>query len=307
MSDLPTAAELDEITGAAAPDASEVSLGECLLSEALAATAPVATEAKIALVDIIAEAGFRRIGLTSLLDPDRHPAFTDAEVMLRGARRRPGLTFTVVCPDSLAVRRALVAQDGGWGPEEVVLPLSATEADSASCFGEDRAARWTQLEAMVALARGQFALCGRINAAFDPTAEPAAVLEDAERLACLGITRIVIADATGEATPPRVRDLIGWLHGAVPTATLIARFGDARGTGLANTLAAVEAGLTQADCALGGLGGATCTEDLAVALDAMGYATGLDLPVLRAAGLEAERVLGRSLGAHVLRAADPGT
>ena len=78
------------------------------------------------------------------------------------------------------------------------------------------------------------------------------------------------------------------------------RFGDARGTGVANTLAAVEAGLAHVDCALGGLGG-TATEDLAFALEAMGHATGLDLEALRAAGLDAERLLGRSLGARILR------
>ncbi|RYI81282.1 MAG: hydroxymethylglutaryl-CoA lyase, partial [Acetobacteraceae bacterium] len=115
---------------------------------------------------------------------------------------------------------------------------------------------------------------------------------------------------------PRVRDLIGWLNGSLPTATFIAHFHDSRGTGLANTLAAIEAGLTHADTALGGTGGHpariaygegftgnTCTEDLATALEAMGFATGLDLAAVRGAGLAAETLLGRPLQSRVLRSA----
>jgi hydroxymethylglutaryl-CoA lyase len=111
-----------------------------------------------------------------------------------------------------------------------------------------------------------------------------------------------------------VRDLIGWLNGALPEATFIAHFHDSRGTGIANTLAAIEAGLTHADCALGGTGGHpakiaygegftgnTCTEDLATALAAMGYETGLDMARLRAAGEEAERLLGRTLHSKTVR------
>ena len=140
--------------------------------------------------------------------------------------------------------------------------------------------------------------------------------ETLEVLALLQMMGIAIGDTVGSATPPRVRDLIGWLHGALPEATFIAHFHDSRGTGIANTLAAIEAGLTHADCALGGTGGHpakiaygegftgnTCTEDLVTALEAMGYETGLDLAKLRAAGVEAERLLGRTLGSRTVRMA----
>ncbi|SDB70002.1 beta/alpha barrel domain-containing protein [Belnapia rosea] len=291
MSDLPSDAELEEITGSAAPAQAEVALGECLLSEALLAEAPVPAEVKLALIEAISGAGFHRIGITNLLDPEQDAQFADAEVVLRGATRRPGLILQAQCPDLLAVRRALVAQDGGWGPDEVVFSITATEADES----------WLHLTEMVALARGQFTLCGIVGAAFDEVTEPAAVLAAAERLAELGITRIAIADGSGVATPPRVRDLIGWLHGGLPTASFAARFADRRGTAIANTLAAIEAGLTQADTALGGAGGFCATEDLATALKAMGLGTGLDPAALRRAGRAAEQALGRPLHSRVLR------
>ena len=304
MSDLPSAADLEEITGAVAPAAAEVMLGECLLSDAPAELAAVPSEARLALAAAAVEAGFRRIGLTSLHDPARHPAFADAELLLRGLRRAPGLECQVVCPDLMAIRRALVAQDGGWGPEEVAMPVAATDAASRAAFGEDRAARWTSLGEMADQARGRFVLGGVIAAAFAEEADPPGVLADAERLAELGITRITIADEEGHATPARVRDLIGWLHGGLPTASFIARFGDRRGTAIANTLAAVEAGLAEADVALGGAGGLCCAEDLAAALAAMGLGTGLDPALLRRAGLAAEQALGPRLHSRVLREED---
>ena len=302
MSDLPSLAELEEITGAAAPAAAEILLGDCLLSEG----PPLPSEARLALAAAMVEAGYRRIGLTSLRDPARFPGFADAELLLRGAPRRPGIVWQVLCPDLMAIRRALVAQDGGWGPEEVLLPIAATDAASEALLGEDRAARWSRIGEMAAQARGRFTLCASIDAAFAEGAEPAGVLADAERLAEQGISRIAIADAEGAATPPRVRDLIGWLHGGLPTASFIARFSDRRGTAIANTLAAIESGLAEADAALGGAGGACCAEDLAAALAAMGLGTGLDPAALHRAGRAAEQALGRALHSRVLHLAEAG-
>jgi hydroxymethylglutaryl-CoA lyase len=159
---------------------------------------------------------------------------------------------------------------------------------------------------MAAEANGRFTLCASIAAAFAESAMPAGVLDDAERLAEFGITRIAIADAEGAATPPRLRDLIGWLHGGLPTASFIARFGDRRGTALANTLAAIESGITEADAALGGAGGFCCAEELAAALAAMGLGTGLQPAPLRRAGRAAEQALGRALHSRILRMEEAG-
>jgi hydroxymethylglutaryl-CoA lyase len=320
MSDLPTAAELEEITAGASPPAPGVVLCECLARDGLQHEERVVpAAAKIALIDRIADCGFRRIEITSFAHPQQVPQFADAEAVLRGVRRRPGVLFKATCPNPQAVKRALAARKAGWGPEEISLLVSASEGHSERNLRRSRADQWANVAEMAALGRDAFTVVGTISVAFDcpfdgRTAQER-VLEDAERFAALGVTRIAIGDTIGSATPPRVRDLIGWLHGALPTATFIAHFHDSRGTGVANTLAAIEAGLTHADCALGGTGGHpakiaygegftgnTCTEDLATALEAMGYATGLDLPAVRAAGHAAEHLLGRRLDSKVMRA-----
>ncbi|WP_240756687.1 beta/alpha barrel domain-containing protein [Roseicella aquatilis] len=307
MSDAPSAAEMEEIAAGRAPQEPGVVLCECFAQEGVRQEASaVPAEARIALIGRIAECGFRRIEVAGFTESRQ----AEAEAMLRGLRRCPGLRVRAACPDLQVMQRVLAAREGGWGPDEVTLSVSASEGHSQQAFGRSRAERWAEVAEMLALAGDAFTLTGIIDAAFDcprdgPTPQER-VLEDAQRLAELGVTRIAIGDTFGSATPPRVRDLIGWLHGALPTATFIARFGDGRGTGIANTLAAVEAGLTHADGALGGAGGSAAglasTEDLATALEAMGYATGLDLAALRAAGLEAERLLGRRLASRVIRA-----
>lgn len=319
MSDAPTAAEMAEIAAVAAPAAPGVVLCECFARDGLQhEDAILPAEAKIALIERIAACGFRRIEITSFAHPGQVPQFADAEAVLRGVRRRPGVLFKATCPNPQAVARALAAREAGWGPEEVSLLASASEGHSRRNLRRSRAEQWARLAEMAALAGDAFLLVGTISVAFDCPFDgltpPERVLEDAQRFAALGVTRIALGDTIGSATPPRVRDLIGWLHGALPTATFIAHFHDSRGTGLANTLAAIEAGLTHADAALGGTGGHpariayggghtgnTCTEDLAAALEAMGYTTGLDLAALGAAGREAERLLGRRLDSRVVR------
>jgi hydroxymethylglutaryl-CoA lyase len=308
-----------EIALTEAPIGHGIVLCECFARDGLQHEAAILpTEAKIAMIERIADCGFRRIEITSFAHPGQVPQFADAEAVLRGVRRRPGLLFKATCPNPQAVRRALETKAGGFGPEEISLLVSASEGHSQRNLRRSREEQWANVAEMAALAGEAFTLVGTISVAFDcpfdgPT-DQHRVLEDAQRFADLGVTRIAIGDTIGSATPPRVRDLIGWLHGALPTATLIAHFHDSRGTGIANTLAAIEAGLTHADTALGGTGGHpagiaygegftgnTCTEDLATALHAMGYATGLDLTKLREAGLEAERLLGRPLHSRTLR------
>lgn len=302
-----------------APQHAPLVLCECFARDGLQhESAPIPAEQKIAMIERFVAIGFRRIEITSFSHPKHVPQFADAEAVLKGVRRKSGVLFKATCPNPQAVKRALEAQDGGWGPEELSLLVSASEGHTQKNLRRSREEQWANVAEMAALAKGRFTLVGTISVAFDcpfdgPTA-PERVLADAERFAGLGVTRIAIGDTIGSATPPRVRDLIGWLHGALPEATFIAHFHDSRGTGLANTLAAIEAGLTHADCALGGTGGHpagiaygegftgnTCTEDLATALAAMGYETGLDLPALRAAGLEAERLLGRPLYSRTVR------
>ncbi|MFC0386086.1 hydroxymethylglutaryl-CoA lyase [Muricoccus vinaceus] len=300
-------------------DVPAVILCECFARDGLQhEPGVVPAAAKAAMLERIAGCGFRRIEITSFAHPKYIPQFADAEAVLAAVRPRPGVLFKATCPNPAAVKRAQEARARGRGPEEISFLVSASEGHTRKNLRRSRAEQWENVEEMARLAGADFTQVGTVSVAFDcPFDGPVPaerVLEDARRFQSLGVTRIALGDTIGSATPPRVRALVGLLRDALPEATFIAHFHDSRGTGLANCVAALEAGLRHFDTALGGTGGHpagiaygegftgnVCTEDLATLLEAMGVDTGLDLDRLRAAGLAAEALLGRPLHARTLR------
>jgi hydroxymethylglutaryl-CoA lyase len=132
-----------------------------------------------------------------------------------------------------------------------------------------------------------------------------------------GAQTIMLGDTTGVANPRLVRERIGELRATFPGAEFIAHFHDTRGTGVANSLAALELGLRYVDCSIGAIGGQpatgaakysagytgnTCSEDLLAMLGEMGYDTGIDLDRLIEAGRRAEAIIGHRLRSNVVLA-----
>lgn len=278
----------------------------------------IPAEAKAAMLDRIADCGFRRIEITSFAHPKYVPQFADADAVLASVRPRPGVLFKATCPNPQAVQRALAARARGRGPEELSFLVSASEGHTRKNLRRTREEQWANVTEMARLAGDAFTLVGTISVAFDCPFDgpipPDHVIADARRFAALGVTRIAIGDTVGSGTPPRVKELVRLLREAVPDALFIAHFHDSRGTGIANCVAALDAGLRHFDTALGGTGGHpagiaygegftgnVCTEDLATLFAAMGVDTGLDLDAVREAGRAAEAMLGRQLHARTLR------
>jgi len=297
----------------------DIILCECLARDGLqheSRVIPAGTKA--ALLDQIADCGFRRIEITSFAHPKYVPQFADADEVLAAVRPRPGVLFKATCPNPQAVTRALAARERGRGPEEISFLVSASEGHTRKNLRRSREEQWTNVEEMARLAGDAFTLVGTVSVAFDcpfdGKVSPDRVIEDARRFAALGVRRIAIGDTIGSGTPPRVKELVRLLREALPDAVFIAHFHDSRGTGLANCVAALEAGLRHFDTALGGTGGHpagiaygegftgnVCTEDLVTLFDAMGVDTGLDLDRMREVGRAAEALLGRQLYAKTIR------
>jgi hydroxymethylglutaryl-CoA lyase len=131
-----------------------------------------------------------------------------------------------------------------------------------------------------------------------------------------GAQTIMLGDTTGVANPRLVRERVGELQARFPRAEFIAHFHDTRGSGVANTLAALELGLRYVDCSIGAIGGQpattsakysagytgnTCSEDLVAMLQEMGAHTGIDLEQLIDAGRRAEEIIGHRLRSNVIR------
>ncbi|MCR6484878.1 hydroxymethylglutaryl-CoA lyase [Amycolatopsis sp. OK19-0408] len=297
------------------PDA--VTICECFARDGLQHEPEfVPTATKVALLDAFVATGFRRIEATSYSHPERVPGFSDASEVLTQIGRRPGVAFKATCPNPRAVRRALADLDAGHGAEELSLLVSASESHTERNLRTSRAGQWERVEEMVRLAGGRFKLVGVVSVAFgcpfEGAVDPGRVADDVARFADLGADLVTLGDTTGVATPTSVRALFARLGGEVP---VVAHFHNTRGTGIANAVAALDAGCRNFDTAMGGVGGHpgtisygagltgnVCTEDLVSLFDAMGVETGLDLDLLAKASAACEAALGRPLHSMVARA-----
>ncbi|OPX11917.1 hydroxymethylglutaryl-CoA lyase [Mycobacterium sp. AT1] len=279
----------------------------------------VPTATKLAVLDAVVDAGFVRIEASSYSNPRRVPALADVSTVMAGLTRRTGVSYKNTCPNPQAVLRAVHDDDAGIGPDEISLLLSASDSHSRRNLNASRADQWSKIAEMIALAQGRFTLVGVVSVAFgcpfEGAVDPGSVAADVARLVELGADYVSIGDTTGLATPPSVRSLFSRLQRENPDLPIIAHFHNTRGTGLANVVAALDAGIRHFDSALGGVGGHpadiqygqgltgnVCTEDLVNLVEAMGLDTGIDLDALMVASKLAETALDRPLHSMVARA-----
>lgn len=296
----------------------DVVLCECFARDGLQhETAFVPTETKMQLVERFAAIGFPRVEATSYSNPKVVPQFADATELLQRLPRRDGVMYKATCANVRAVERALADLEAGCGANEISLLVSATQSHSQRNLKRTREEQWDNIEQMVAAAGGRFRLIGTVSVAFgcpfEGAVDPEEVLRDVGRFEQLGVAHVTLGDTTGMATPATVRTMFGTVRSAFPQVTPIAHFHDTRGTGLVNYVAALEAGVTHFDCALGGVGGHpakvkyggghtgnVCTEDWVGLLDSMGVRTGIDLDAMLETARWCEAVLARPLHSRVL-------
>lgn len=299
--------------------ARDVVLNECFARDGLQHEPDfVATERKVALIDRFSTLGFTRIEATSFTHPVNVPQFTDADAVLRSIARAEGAAYKATCVNLKSIERANRARAEGFGPDEISVVMVASKAMLARAFKRAPEEQDVVIGKMIDTADRGFRIIGTISAAlgcpFEGAVDPHHVMELARWLADRGIDHIAIGDTTGLGNPATVRDLFKILSTELPQVTLIAHFHDTRGLGLANCMAAYEAGARHFDCAFGGAGGNpakiayaegytgnVCTEDLVNMFETMGLSTGLDLAGILETARLCEATLGRELLGRVTR------
>jgi len=277
------------------------------------------TATKIELIQLLGAAGLRRIEVTSFVRPDVIPQLADAGEVLDGIELGDDVSVSVLIPNERGLERALAhlgGEDGRRRFQEINGFLSASETHNAKNVGRSIADSVAGLRRTFELARSRGLRCeGVISTSFGCPYEgevPAArVLSIAAELAGAGAEEVGFGDTTGMANPRQVRAFFERARAELPGVELTAHFHNTRGQGLANVLAALEAGVESFESSFGELGGCPvpagatgniATEDLVSMLEEMGVATGVDLPALIEASRAAQRALGRPLGSHVLSA-----
>jgi hydroxymethylglutaryl-CoA lyase len=273
----------------------------------------IATAEKIRLIDMLSASGLERMEVTSFVRADVIPQLADAEEVLRGVQRRDGVAFSVLVPNERGLERALALRDRF---DEISVFLSASETHNRKNVNRSIEDSLAGLERTLATAREAGLRCeGVISASFGCPYEgevpPQRVFEIAERLAAAGCEEVGFGDTTGMANPRQVHEFFAAAHERLEGVELTAHFHNTRGQGLANVLAALEEGVESFESSFGELGGCpvppgstgnVSTEDAVSMLHEMEIETGIDLARMIEASHAAQEVLGRPLGAHVLRA-----
>jgi len=270
----------------------------------------VATGAKVELVERALDAGITRVEVASFVRADRVPAMADAEQVLAGIGRRPGVRLSGLVLNERGLHRALDA-----GVDEVNFVVLATETFSQRNQGmgvDDALDAWAGVAAGARAAGvgATVTLGASFGCPYEGPVDAATVRRIARRAAESGPGEIALADTIGCAVPPEVASLVGEV-GADTGLPVRVHLHNSRNTGFANALAAIEAGAATLDASIGGIGGCpfapgatgnVATEDLVHLLDRLGVETGVALDPLLEAARWLEGVLGHAVPGQVLRA-----
>jgi hydroxymethylglutaryl-CoA lyase len=273
----------------------------------------IPTEEKVRLIDFLAATGLARLEVTSFVRADVIPQLADAEEVLERIQRPRGVSYSVLIPNERGLERALEHRDRF---DEINVFLSATESHNKRNKNRTIAQSLGDLRRTVARAREAGLRCeGVISVAFgcpyEGEVDPERVFEIAAHLVEMGCGEISFGDTTGMANPRQVGEFFAVATERLAGVELTAHFHNTRGQGLANVFAALERGIGSFESSFGELGGSPLTpgatgnistEDLVSMLDEMGVETGIELERLLDASEAAQDLLGRPLGAHVLRA-----
>jgi hydroxymethylglutaryl-CoA lyase len=272
----------------------------------------VPTAEKIALVNALSHAGLAKIEVTAFVSPQAIPALKDAEIVLREIERAPGVVYSALVPNLRGAERAIDAQ-----ADELNLVMSASSSHNLANLRMTREQSFAALSDVSRLARAAgVAVNVSLSCAFGCPMEGdvpvATVLAWCARYVDeLGAHGVTLCDTTGMAYPGQVAALTSAFRARWPATELTLHFHNTRGMGLANVLAAIDAGADRFDASLGGLGGCpyapgatgnVCTEEIVHALELMGYATGVDLGRVIAAAGRLPALVGHDIPSQIVKA-----
>ena len=291
-----------------------VDIREVGLRDGLQIEKPLEWEPKVAMIEALAATGARRIEATAFVSPRAVPAMADAERVAGELRRWPGICWSALVASPNGARRAVAA-----GLTDIEFVVSAVDGHSLANVGRTSDEALAQVAEVADIAHQVGGRCEVVIAVswdcpFDGRTPQARTVQVARSAVDLGADRLCLGDTIGTTTPRRVTELVAGVRAATPGVELGVHFHDTRGTGQANALAAVLAGVTQLDASIGGLGGCpfapgasgnVATEELLYWLSESGVETGLSLPAVLEAAAIAEKAVGHALPSSLYRAGGP--
>lgn len=263
----------------------------------------VPLEAKVNLIESLADAGVRHIECGSFVSPKWVPQMADSAAVFAKLRRLPGITYSALVPNLHGLGEAVRCQ-----VKEIAVFASASETFSRRNINCSIAESLERLNAVAHEAITQnIRVRGYVSCVLGCPYEGAvplpAVRHVASALASMGCYEISLGDTIGVGTPHAAQAMVRAVAQAVPVRHLAVHFHDTWGQALANILATLDAGIEAIDSSVGGMGGCpyargasgnVATEDVVYMLDGLGIETGIDLEELAEAGRAIMQILGRT-------------
>jgi hydroxymethylglutaryl-CoA lyase len=261
----------------------------------------IPTAEKIALVDLLSQAGFRRIEVASFVSPKWVPQMADSAAVLAGITRAPGVRYTALTPNMQGYEAAKVAR-----ADEVAIFASASEGFSKANLNCTIAESLDRFRPVAGAAKADgIPVRGYVSVVtdcpYDGPVAPGAVARVVAALRDMGCYEISLGDTIGQGRPETVDAMLSAVLEEMPPEALAGHFHDTSGRALENIEASLARGLRVFDAAVGGLGGCpyapgaqgnVATEAVAARLAALGYDTGLDETILAQAAVLARGLRG---------------
>lgn len=300
----------------------------------------VSTRAKLWCLEQLILAGFKRLEVTNFGSPKIMPQFADADELFQALYnsklvkdKLKDVELTAVTIRERAAERAFDAKQKGYGPDRILFMVSTSESHHRRNSGISLAEYWKMAEKYIKMAHENgIKVCGTVSTIWGcpiegPT-ELSKAVEFTGRWLDIGADDIEHADHDGSAPPNKVYEYFSMVLDKYPDPKLhVAHFHVTRGWGLANVLAALQAGITHFESTMGGTGGQpanfvddcpvpgtgkyyyadpnivglVCTEDMVVMMDEMGIDTGVDVDKVLEIGKWIEKILGRRLRSECIR------
>jgi len=300
----------------------------------------IPTAAKLWLAEQLILAGFKHIEVTNFGNPSGMPQFKDADDLMKKLRASKiishlieKVSLTAITIREKAIERAIQARQEGWGPDRILLMVSTSESHHRKNSGLSLDDYWKMAEKYIPMAQAAgLKVNGTVSTIWGCPIEGPTKLEKAiefsKRWFDIGANDVEHADHDGSASPDRVYKYYSMLLEKIPRPEKqIVHFHTTRGWGLANVLAALQAGMTNYEGTMGGIGGQPAnfvdgvpvagtgayyyadpslaglvqTEDMVVMMDEMGIDTGLDIDKVLQIGGMVERIVGRRLRSETVR------
>jgi len=274
----------------------------------------IPTAKKVEIIDALARSGIKHIQVSSVVHPKAVPQLADADRVMAQIERLPGVTYRLLAPNLKGVQRALPLK-----PHKINLMMSVSESHNRSNANRSVEESLKEFETLVPMIVEQgIEVSGGMACTFGCPFEgkiPHRQIERVvDRYVSMGIQAIGIADTVGFAGPKQVYETVVRLLDRYPDVHWLAHFHNHRDLALANILAAMQAGLTEFDSAVGGLGGCPyapnaagniATEDLVNMLTEMGIETGVDLDALLAVVDIVRQTIPHPLNSALLKSGRP--